>query len=288
MLLRNTLLVLGSLTLIAGIVLAILWLKLPSQPGQPQEDAQPAILVAATDIASGTLLRPDQVRWQKTETGAIGATDLVRGTASPTSYYGAVARNPLSAGQRLKDSDFVLAGARTFLAAALKPGTLAVSLSVDDAQSVSGLVQPGDIVDVVLTQSKNESDGDASAVGETLLRGVRVVATDQLFNQGPVKAAADSRFGVSQSKAPKEITLELSDIDAKRLLVATQLGRVSLVLHALEGPRGVSVPVMDEPVWGSDISAARGNRTRTHPIRLSAGTGRQTVQIIRGSKVEAQ
>jgi pilus assembly protein CpaB len=288
MLLRNTLLVLGSLTLIAGIVLAILWLKLPSQPGQPQEDAQPAILVAATDIASGTLLRPDQVRWQRMPTGAIGAADLVRGTASPTSYYGAVVRGQISAGQRLKDGDFVLAGGRTFLAAVLKPGTLAVSLSVDEAQSVSGLVQPGDIVDVVLTQSKNESGGDASAVGETLLRDVRVVATDQIFNQGPAKGAADSRFGVNQSKAPKQITLELSAPDAKRLLVATQLGRVSLILHALQGSQDASVPAMDRPVWGSDISAARGNHPPARPIRLSAGPGHQTVQIIRGSKVEAQ
>ena len=288
MMLRNVLFGLGVITLVAAAVLAVLWVRMPS-PSAPngQQNAGPsAILVAAADITAGTLLRPSDLRWQRIAPTAIAPTDLVRGQVSEGTYYGAVTRTPISAGQPLRASEVVLAGNRDFLAAVLSPGMRAVSLAVDESQSVSGLVQPQDRVDVFLTRSTNETNGVTSAAGETVLRNVEVVAVDQWFGTGAKTAAAtESRFAPSQTTTtPKEVTLELDDADAKRLLVAAQLGRVSLVLRAL-GSSGAAVPVVDQSVWDSDAYGTRSSAAQpSAPVRSAAS---ETVEIIRGSKSSA-
>jgi pilus assembly protein CpaB len=48
--------------------------------------------------------------------------------------------------------DVIRARDRGFLAAVLEPGTLAISISVDAATAVAGLIWPSDRVDVILTQ----------------------------------------------------------------------------------------------------------------------------------------
>jgi pilus assembly protein CpaB len=285
MMLRNILFSLGVLTLLAAAVLAVLWVRMPSPsaPSEQQNAGPSAILVAAVDIPAGTLLRPSDLRWQRIAPTAIAPTDLVRGRVSEGSYYGAVTRTPVSEGHPLRASEVVQSGNRDFLAAALSPGMRAVSLAVDESQSVSGLVQPQDRVDVVLTRSTNETNGVTSAVGETVLRDVQVVAVDQWFGAGAKTAATESRFAPSQTTTtPKEVTLELDDADAKRLLVAAQLGRVSLVLRAL-GSSGATIPVADEPVWDSGAYGTRSNLAQppSAPARSAAS---ETVEVIRGSK----
>lgn len=282
MMLRNVFFVLGVFTLVAAAVLAVLWVRLPSSsaPPEQQSTSQPsAILVAAVDIPAGTLLRPSDLRWQNIGPAAIMPADLARGQVSEASYYGAVTRTPISAGQPLRASEVVLSSNRNFLAAVLSPGMRAVSLAVDESQSVSGLIQPQDRVDVVLTRSTNEANGVTSAVGETVLRNVQVVAIDQWFGAGTKAAVTESRFGPNQTTTPKEVTLELDDADAKRLLVATQLGRVSLVLRAL-GSSGATVPVVEQPVWNGDVSRSSTEQPSA-PVRSAAS---ETVEVIRGSK----
>lgn len=292
MMLRNALLVLGTLTLIAGAVLAVLWIRLPSPKQSELRNAgqHAAILVAATDIPAGTLLRAGNMAWRDVEPASITPDEIVKGRVSETSYYGAVARSSIAVGLPLKTTALVQAGARNFLAAVLAPGMQAESLAVDDSQSVAGLIQAGDHVDAVLTQAANDSNGNTSAVSETILRNARVVAVDQAFGQSAKPAAADSRFSSSGNGAlPKEITLELGEIDAKRLLVAIQLGRVTLVLRALEGKSGPTIPVLDPdaPIWAADVSAAvGGSRQGAAGPRAAQVGSREAVQIVRGSKSE--
>jgi pilus assembly protein CpaB len=286
MMLRNILFSLGVLTLLAAAVLAVLWVRMPSSsaPNGQQNAGPSAILVAAVDIPAGALLRPSDLRWQRIAPTAIAPTDLVRGQISEGSYYGAVTRTPISEGHPLRASEVVQSGNRDFLAAVLSPGMRAVSLAVDESQSVSGLLQPQDRVDVVLTRTTNETNNVTSAVGETVLRNVEVVAVDQWFGGGAKTAATESRFAPSQTTTPKEVTLELDDADAKRLLVAAQLGRVSLVLRAL-GSSGVPVPVADEPVWNGGAYGTRSSDAQpSAPVRPAKS---ETVEVIRGSTTAA-
>jgi pilus assembly protein CpaB len=164
MLVRNLLLVLGGLAMLAGLALSAVWFSQTSRGPAPEAArapiVQPAILVATRPIATGTLLRAEDMSWRDTEPGGIGPGNLVRGQISDADLLGAVARRDFGAGEPLIVSELVKSSERGFLAAALKPGARAVSIAVDASQSVSGLILPDDRVDVLLIQSFGDSVAD--------------------------------------------------------------------------------------------------------------------------------
>src|SRR3546814_780778 len=97
-----------------------------------------------------------------------------------SSDLGTVVRNPITAGQPVTQGALVKPGDRGFLAAALGPGMRAVTFPVSAKTAVAGFVFPGDRVDLVLTQDvAGGGDGPALKVSETVMRNLRVLATDQ-------------------------------------------------------------------------------------------------------------
>jgi pilus assembly protein CpaB len=93
---------------------------------------------------------------------------------------GRVVRNEITAGQPITHGALIKPGERGFLAAALGPGMRAVTVPVSNISSVAGFVFPGDRVDIVLTQSvSGGGDGQPLKVSETIIRNIRVLATDK-------------------------------------------------------------------------------------------------------------
>lgn len=275
---------LGLFALVVGVALAIVWARLPAEKPSPEDIAMrhPAILVVTSDIPQGAQLRADQIEWKEVPAADIAPTNIVRGQASSDIYVGAVVRRALGAGEALARDALVLRGERNFLAATLTPGMYAVALSVDPAQIVAGLLRPGDHVDVILSQALGDANGAASAVDGTVLRDIRVVAVDQWFAGPNTQVEASAPMAPAATKMPKTITLELTEVDAKRLLVATQIGHVTLALRSIEGSFVVSDGSIEGamPVWSDEVSSAvRGAQ------EASAASARGGVRIIRGSKV---
>ncbi len=86
----------------------------------------------------------------------------------------------IPAGQPVTQGALVKPGDRGFLAAALGAGMRAVTVPVSTQSAVAGFVFPGDRIDLILTQSvSGGGDGPALKASETVLRNLRVLATDQ-------------------------------------------------------------------------------------------------------------
>ena len=285
MFVRNILLILGGLAMFAGLALSAVWFSQtsggPTSGGPTVEAArppivQPAILVAARPIVAGTLLRTEDMAWQDMGPGGIGAGNLVRGQISDTDFRGAVARRDFSAGEPLIVGDLVKSSERGFLAAALKPGTRAVSISVDASQSVSGLILPDDRVDILLIQSFGDSVANLvrKQVGETVLADIRVIAVDQSLSPVAKTASADRHVIVAESQFPKMITLEVSPRMAEVLLVASQLGRLGISVRALEGSGAATAQsnTATAAIWASDVSPALQELEESRPQHFSTGS----------------
>lgn len=261
-LLRNILFAVGAVALLTGVALGVAWLRSGSGSRAPAAaEAGITVLVAAKPIASGALLRAEDMAPRQLATARAPAGAFV-GEAARTELIGAVATRDFAPGEVLNGGGLVRPSERGFLAATLSPGYRAVTIAIDTAQSASGLVLPGDRVDVILVQEFGDAALRRRAVGETVLHGARVVAVGRAFNKAPDENAKAEN---SDSASPRTLTLEVMPLDAERLYVANRLGKLELALRALASGQeagaeaGSQLPPAPIPViWAGDVSAALG------------------------------
>ena len=107
---------------------------------------------------------------------------------------------------------------RGWLSTTIKEGSRAVTVQVDDVRGVAGFIFPGDFVDVVLTRAGN-NEGSQN-FSEVILQRVKVLAIDQ--------QAGDRQDKPTVAKA---VTVELTAEQSLKILLATNVGRLSLILR---------------------------------------------------------
>jgi pilus assembly protein CpaB len=105
--------------------------------------------------------------------------------------------------------------------ATLKKGHRALTFEVDTVNSISGMLRPGDFIDLIYT-SKSPGLGDQD-VTLPLLSRVQVMATDQVLSK--------RNEATGQERSFTTITLELSPLDADRIIVAKKAGQLTAVLR---------------------------------------------------------
>jgi pilus assembly protein CpaB len=262
---RNILLILGSLSIVLG--LAVGYASLKQTPPEPVETViiekapKTQVLVAAHAISTGTLLQSSDLVWKDVAPGELRPGNLARGEANEAEFFGAIARRDFAEGEALIASDVLKHNDRRFLAAVLKPGNRAVSIAVDATQSASGLILPGNHVDIILTQTLAESAEKKRSVGETILTNVRVIAVDQALGQPLTRSAsvADSISQPVEARLPKTVTLEVTERQAEKVFVALQMGALQLSVRPLElaSEAGAGdASAANSATWSSDVSTA--------------------------------
>lgn len=257
-------------------------------PVPAPEAANNEVLVAKEDLPAGTLLQPDQLRWQAWPDAGLAPTYLVKGKNKPEDLTGAVVRQGISAGQPVLDSIVVKPGESGFLAAVLKPGMRAISVSIDATTGASGFIFPGDRVDVILTQNIQEGqDGKNNTrhASETVLNNVRVIAVDQTTND--------------QSDKPvvaKTVTLEVTPKQVEVVTLVAELGKLSLSLRSMvrdENQPSDQKDAKDEKGEKSGSSTQVAERhTYTWDNEASVLLGPQkngaAINVLHGDKAETQ
>ncbi len=194
----------------------------------------PEVLVATKALPVGTLITAESFRYQPWPEELIEDAYFIKGAAEKDgskstmeSLVGTVVRNAVTAGQPVTKESLVAPGDRGFLAAALSPGMRAVTVPVSALTGVAGFVFPGDRVDLVLTQNVAATDGLPLKVAETILRNLRVLATDQR-----AQTNKDEKGNTIVSEF-KLVTLEVTPRIAEKITVAQTIGTISLSLRAL-------------------------------------------------------
>jgi pilus assembly protein CpaB len=235
------------------------------------------MLVAARPLSIGTLLKDEDFRESEVAADAVPEGAFTGGTASLAELRGALLRRFIDPNQPVIATDVLRPRDRGFLAAVLRPGTRAISVGVDVVTGASGLIWPGDEVDLILTQNlQQQGQGPESAgrrvVGETILSAVRVIAVDQQISHSGTDATA-------ARVVARTVTLEVNPEQAERLAVAMQLGRISLVVRSIEGVPEASGP-RPSLVFGSDVSSALTGPQAPSPstrMRIIQGGSQQEV-----------
>ena len=220
--------------LIVAAVTAIMARNMFSGASAPQATASPAVpvgpevLVATRSLPVGTIIDAESFRFQMWPEGLVQPAYYIKGqNAKPSDLLGTVVRSEITAGQPFTTGSLIKPGDRGFLAAALGPGMRAVTVAVSPTSGVAGFVFPGDRVDIVLTQSvTGGGDGPPLKVSETILRNVRVLATDQ-------RMSAQGEDGKPVVVNSSTVTLETTPKIAEKIAVAQTIGQLSLSLRSL-------------------------------------------------------
>ncbi len=237
--------------LVIAAVTAFFANSLRTGAAAPQATAQapepvptgPMVMVAKRALPIGTIVTADSFGYQpwpeelveeayfiQSEGGEAPAAPEATADGQVTPHFnpvGTVVRNAITAGQPITRGALVAPSDRGFLAAALTPGMRAVSVPVSTLTGVSGFVFPGDRVDLVLTQKVNGVEGPPLNVSETIIKNLRVLATDQNANQRVDEA------GNTVVAKFKLVTIEATPSIAEKISVAQTIGTISLSLRAL-------------------------------------------------------
>jgi pilus assembly protein CpaB len=192
----------------------------------PQKIEGPEILVATRALPVGTIIEADSFRYQPWPKDLIENAYYLKGEADPASLTGTVVRSPVTAGQPVTKGALVKPGDRGFLAAALGPGMRAVTVPVSAQSGVAGFVFPGDRIDLVLTQTVDGGEGPALRTSETIIRNLRVLATDQ-------RTSTEDAEGKQEVRTFSTVTLEATPRIAEKIAVAQTVGQLSLSLRSI-------------------------------------------------------
>ena len=190
----------------------------------------PQVLVATRALPVGTIITADAFRYQPWPEELVEEAYFIQegeNAIPQEELIGTVVRNAVTAGQPITQGSLVKPGDRGFLAAALSPGMRAVTVPVSALTGVAGFVFPGDRVDLVLTQNISGPGGPPLKVTETIIRNLRVLATDQRS-----RPSVDDKGNTVVSKY-KLVTIEATPRIAEKITVAQSIGTLSLSLRAL-------------------------------------------------------
>jgi pilus assembly protein CpaB len=205
-----------------------------------------SIFVAMADIAMGDPLTAQMVKleeWPKDKvpTGSISNLDDIEARRCRVKIF---------EGEPILEPKLLAKGELGANATDLIPnGYRVVTVSVDPVKSASGLIQPGDRVDVLVHVREGKGTRE---IARTFLQNIKVFSVDQNFQ----------RTGDDQaSSAIKTIALLVTLEQAEMVVLATRLGEVQLVMRSVNddvkvATEGAGVTELMNGVLDDDPDAA--------------------------------
>lgn len=176
------------------------------------------VAVAKVAIPIGSKIVPEQimvVQFPK-ESTPDGAYDSAEKLAGRVAVVNIAAREPIT------ESRLAAEGTAAGLSAIIPEGYRAMTVKVDDAAGISGFIQPGTLVDVVVTIDP-EGTSRQNPISKIVLQNIKVLASGQNIDK-----PEDER----EAKSVKAVTLQVTPEQAEKLALAATEGKLQLVMRS--------------------------------------------------------
>jgi pilus assembly protein CpaB len=228
------------------------------------------VVVAAVALEMGQKIEPVLLRtvpWP-TESLPIGTFNDINGLIAPVNGQpgGRVTMRAIAAGEPILADRISGPGGRMSLSGVLGEGMRAVTIRSNDIAGVGGFVLPGDRVDVEVTRSV--SNGDTSAmVSNVIAQNLRVLGVDQVADEDAQKPVV-----------VKAVTVEATTEESRRIMLAQQVGQVSLSLRNISDNAAGEWRTVTSPDLGSVPSYAFPPKARTQAAAAAPAGPTITIQ----------
>lgn len=212
-------------------------------------ERQREILVADKDIPARITVTAAMLR-RVTRAESQVEPDAI---ADPRRAIGALALISIPAGASITASK-VGRPSQVGLSVVLKPGMRAISIQVDKVKGVSGLIEPGDRVDVIAVPPRVGSEAPHAV---TILRGALVLALGNALETAGATPAPDAQNVTTA-------TLGVTPVQANLLSMADLNATLRLAL------RSPKEPIRSQPVETLKFAVAPGPAAVVHPTFAAA------------------
>jgi len=221
---RQTLIALGVAVVLGIIAVIVANAYLTGRERQMAASPQGMVRVAVASMPFnfGDEITPDKVKFvQYPSTSLPPGVHKSMAELLPEGKR-RVALRPIMVNQPLLAADLSGGGQSATIAALLPDGMRATTVRINDVSGVAGFIKPNDTVDVLVTRQAIGPDGvrTEQQVTDVLLQNVRVIAMGQSMNANR-----------QEPSSTQSSTLEVSPLDAQKLVLGQQLGQLSLVLR---------------------------------------------------------
>src|SRR5579863_8005287 len=274
---RNRLLLIGFIALALGAFVSFaVYRTLQSRTSSKLPPGE-EVFVAADDLQVGTKIEDKDIRLAR-----FPSADLPAGVFHLRSkVVGRGVILPIAKSEFITTSKLAGENAGSGLPAMIPPGMRAVSVRVNDTTSVSGFVQPGTRVDILLTGNPQGSNEPQT---NTVLENVAVIATGQKLE----------RNAAGEAQSASVVTLLLSPDDAERLTLASSQGHIQLALrNPLDTKQEGVAAVKSNSLYNtaSEATPAAKPRSVSRHVPVQAPPSiptAYTVEVYKGDKKEEE
>ena len=210
------------------------------------------VMVANADIATYTKVDKSMFHSIEIPKKFVQPSSL----KNPDEIDGRVSLIPILKGEQILTTMLSGAGQSAGLALKIRPGYRAVSVGVDAISGVSGLLRPGDKVDVLGTFDLT-SENNLDKRTFTLIKDITVLAVgEDLGAESLIKEATEAkdaeelnsrvanlRKTVKKNHETKEtVTLLVDPVDAQKIVLSQEIGTVFLALCPAMDTKSLASP----------------------------------------------
>jgi pilus assembly protein CpaB len=273
---RSTNLAILAIAVVLGLVAVFLarsWLQTHSTPADTEETA--SIIVANGTLPYGTPITSEDVReiaWpakSKPDGAFANFAELASGGRR-------IVISPFVRDEPIIASKVSAPNQTGSLSTVIERGKRAVTVAVDDVRGVAGFIFPGDFVDVVLTRTNNSTG--PQDFSEVILQRVKVLAIDQTAGERKERPVV-----------AKAVTVEVSPEQALKILLATNVGKLSLILRQSEEvATAPDVKVTDRDLFGSEEARPSAVPVNSRPSPAPAQVAVLQPQTLLSNKPASQ
>ncbi len=209
--------VLALLIAVAASFLLYKWMKKQTAPKKVAKVKTVQIAIAEVDLPAGTKLKTEKMKMvpfleESLPPGYFSDLDKPTGRI----VVAPIKRQELILESRLAPKDVKRGG----MAAILKPGKRAVSIAGNKVLGLSGLINPGDRVDILLTTSDPKTQ---KQLNKTVFENVLVLATGTQL----------SRNAEGKPSPVDNYTLEVTPEQGEKLVLAASQGKIHFALRSV-------------------------------------------------------
>lgn len=244
------------------------------------------VLVAGVDIPAGGVLSIDNLSKRNIPDRYLASTalgpDAIDGVTGQKIVVDVKAGDPIDRGALER-------GDRVALSTTVAKGERAITFPVDEISSLSGMLVPGDMIDLLYTGPGNTANSygpQAEASGahggpkellhvRPLLQAVQVMATGKTTQKRVIRTEAGGAQEVNMDFTT--VTLKVNPDQAESVLMGQKLGQLTAVLRNPDDKSALPNPVLDETTFkrvASAPAAGDGDFVEMYIGGMGAGTVR--------------